>query len=175
MLRSSNLALLGSFAAMSSLTAACTAELAQSIPVLPPVRQEISQAASSQAIVQAVHTQINQYRAKQGLPALKLDSRINQQATNHSQAMASGRVPFSHDGFQQRVQTIGSAIPYSSAAENVAYNQGYRDPATQAVQGWLKSPGHLKNIRGQFDFTGIGVVRNGKGEYYLTQIFIKKR
>ncbi len=135
----------------------------------------IQSATTSANLDQAVLQQINQYRASRNLPALKLDPRITAQALAHSQAMASGQVPFSHNGFQQRVATIGKAIPYSSAAENVAYNMGYSDPATQAVQGWLKSPGHLKNIQGKYNLTGIGVAQNAKGEVYFTQIFIQSR
>jgi uncharacterized protein YkwD len=89
--------------------------------------------------------------------------------------MASGRVPFSHDGFQQRLQAIGRSIPYRSGAENVFYTTGAKDPATQAVQSWLKSSGHRKNIEGNYDLTGIGIAQNAKGEYYFTQIFIKRR
>jgi uncharacterized protein YkwD len=138
----------------------------------PPVR---TVAAAPTNLEQAVLQQINQYRASRKLSPLKLDARISAQSLTHSQAMANGQVPFSHNGFDQRVQAIARAIPYSSAAENVAYNQGYSDPVTQAVQGWLKSPGHLKNIQGNFNLTGIGVVRNAKGEYYFTQIFIRSR
>jgi uncharacterized protein YkwD len=122
-----------------------------------------------------VHNQVNQYRASHGLPPLSLDARISEQARVHSQNMAIGTVPFSHDGFTQRVQTIAKVIPYSGAAENVAYNQGYSDPATQAVQGWLRSTGHRTNIEGQYNLTGIGIAKNSQGEYYFTQIFIRSR
>jgi len=123
----------------------------------------------------AIHAQVNKYRQSQNLPPLQLDVRISEQAKAHSQAMANGKVPFSHQGFEQRVNAIEKSIAYRSAGENVAYNQGYSDPATQAVQGWLKSPGHLKNIRGDFNLTGIGVVKNNKGQYYFTQVFIRSR
>ncbi len=102
-------------------------------------------------------------------------ARICEQSRLHSQAMASGQVPFSHNGFEARVKAIGESIPYRSAAENVAYNQGYSNPDQQAVEGWIKSPGHRKNMEGQFDVTGIGITKNAKGEYYFTQIFIKRR
>ncbi|MBW4691872.1 MAG: CAP domain-containing protein [Lyngbya sp. HA4199-MV5] len=139
-------------------------------------QQRLAQATSTiPALEQAVLTQINQYRASRKLPPLTLDSRISVQARAHSQAMASGRTPFSHNGFQQRVQAIARAIPYSSAAENVAYNQGYSDPVRQAVQGWLQSTGHRQNIEGSFDLTGVGIAQNAKGEYYFTQIFIRRR
>jgi uncharacterized protein YkwD len=66
------------------------------------------------------------------------------------------------------------AIPlkYSSAAENVAYNTGYSNPANEAVVGWLKSPGHLRNLQGKYNLTGVGVAANENGDVYLTQIFL---
>jgi uncharacterized protein YkwD len=127
------------------------------------------------SIEQAVHNQVNQYRANRGLPPLTLNATISEQARNHSQNMASGAVPFSHDGFAQRVQAIATKVPYRAAAENVAYNMGYGDPATKAVQGWLNSSGHRQNIEGNYNLTGIGVAQNQSGEYYFTQIFIRRR
>ncbi|WP_421655300.1 CAP domain-containing protein [Leptothermofonsia sp. ETS-13] len=144
-------------------------------PVQAPTQRTYQVTASRQSLEQSVLTQINQHRRSRRLPPLTLDSRISTQAQAHSQAMASGRVPFSHNGFQQRVQVIARSIPYAGAAENVAYNIGHQDPATQAVQGWLKSSGHRKNIEGNYDLTGIGVAQNSKGQYYFTQIFIKRR
>ncbi|MFM7364336.1 MAG: CAP domain-containing protein, partial [Cuspidothrix sp.] len=117
-----------------------------------------------------VFIQINQYRAKRGLKQLIVNEKISEQARIHSENMASGKVPFSHQGFRQRVMAI--PLTYSSAAENVAYNMGYSSPANEAVSGWLKSPGHLKNLQGQYNLTGVGVATNNKGEVYLTQIFL---
>lgn len=130
---------------------------------------------SISAIEQEVHNQINQYRAKKGLPSLTLDNTISEQARKHSQNMASGAVAFSHDGSGERVKAIALTISYSSSAENVAYNQGYGNPATQAVEGWLNSSGHLKNIQGNYNLTGIGVAKNAENEYYFTQLFIRSR
>ncbi|MEH2467770.1 CAP domain-containing protein [Nostoc sp.] len=123
------------------------------------------------ALEQSVFNQINNYRASQGLPALTRNSAIQNQARIHSQNMANGTVPFGHTGFSERVRAIG--IPYKAAGENVAYNQGYSDPATIAVQGWLKSPGHLANIKGNYEKTGIGVASNSRGAIYFTQIFLR--
>ncbi|MFB2937033.1 CAP domain-containing protein [Aerosakkonemataceae cyanobacterium BLCC-F154] len=139
------------------------------------VAQNTQNPSSLSTIERSIYEQVNKYRQSQKLPPLQLNAAITQQSRLHSQAMASGKVPFSHQGFEQRVNAIEKSVPYNSAGENVAYNQGYKDAATQAVQGWLKSPGHLKNIRGNFNLTGIGVAQNSKGEYYFTQIFIRSR
>ena len=118
------------------------------------------------------HQQINQYRISRNLPPLKLDNSISQQARIHSQNMAQDKVPFSHEGFEQRMTSVSSTISYRSAAENIAYNQGYRDPVERAVTGWIKSPGHHKNMIGNYNLTGIGMAKNSQGEYYFTQIFV---
>lgn len=144
----------------------------KSAPTTPAQRATSSQFA---AMEQSVHQQVNQYRKSHNLPPLKWDDRIAQQARIHSQAMASGKVPFSHNGFEGRVKAIAQSISYRRAGENVAYNLGYADPGKQAVQGWIKSTGHRHNMEGNFDLTGIGIAKNAKGEYYLTQIFIKHR
>ena len=120
-----------------------------------------------------VFEQINQYRVSQGLSKLTLNASITQQARIHSQNMANGIVKFSHHGLEQRVKAI--PLKYDNAAENVAFNVGYSDPAKQAVIGWLNSPGHLHNIQGNFKLTGVGVATNAKGEVYLTQIFINTK
>ena len=156
------------------------AKVAREVPPLAASRQQLpvyvaqtSPANSVDAIEKAVNNQVNQYRASKGLPPLTANLPMSEQARVHSQNMASGKVPFSHQGFQQRVTAV--AIPYSSAAENVAYNQGYNEEAIVAVQGWIKSTGHRQNMEGNFNLTGIGVATNAKGQYYFTQIFIRSR
>ncbi|HEX3048508.1 MAG TPA: CAP domain-containing protein [Bacillota bacterium] len=135
-----------------------------------PQEKNSNQDNSLNGIEQQVFDQINRYRTSQGLSALVIDDRIVSQARTHSEDMAQGVTAFSHEGFNDRIAATG--ISYLSAAENIATNQGYDDPATQAVDGWLKSPGHLQNIRGNFNFTGIGVAQNQAGGYYFTQMFM---
>jgi uncharacterized protein YkwD len=116
---------------------------------------------------------VNKYRQTRNLPPLTIDPAISAEAKAHSEQMArSGNM--SHDGFNDRVASVSKTIVYRSAAENVAYNMGYGKPDLVAVQDWIESPGHQHNMVGQYDLTGIGVVKNAKGEYYFTQIFIRK-
>ena len=116
---------------------------------------------------------VNKYRQSRNLPPLVADSAISAEAKAHSEQMAkSGQM--SHDGFNERVTSVSKTIVYRKAAENVAYNMGYGKPDLVAVQGWIESPGHQHNMVGQYDLTGIGVAKNARGEYYFTQIFIRK-
>jgi uncharacterized protein YkwD len=61
-----------------------------------------------------------------------------------------------------------------TAAENVAAELGYDDPAEEIVRGWLASTGHRKNIEGGYDTTGIGIARSPAGKVYVTQIFVAR-
>lgn len=119
------------------------------------------------------HNLVNRYRQSRNLPPLVADPAISAQAKAHSEEMArSGNM--SHDGFNQRADSVSKTIVYRSAAENIAFNAGHGQPELVAVKGWIASPGHQRNMRGQYDLTGIGVAQNAKGEYYFTQIFVRK-
>lgn len=145
-------------------------------PLDQPLTRANKRATSTSSMAtleRAVFQQINQYRQQKGLSALTMNTTITQQARQHSQNMANSRT-LSHDGFNARIQTIGKTIPYRAAAENVAYNAGFSNPAAQAVNGWLKSAGHLQNIMGNYNLTGVGVAKNSRNEFYFTQIFIRR-
>eukprot|EP00742_Colponemidia_sp_Colp-10_P008770 GILJ01009520.1.p1 GENE.GILJ01009520.1~~GILJ01009520.1.p1 ORF type:complete len:552 (-),score=78.12 GILJ01009520.1:109-1764(-) len=111
----------------------------------------------------------NKFRASQGRPPLIWNQALCQIGIEHSRRMADGVVPFGHDGFNQRVANF--PFPVRSAAENVAMNQGLGAVAEVAVQGWIESPGHRKNLLGDFEVCGIGVYRSWNGSFYLTQLF----
>jgi uncharacterized protein YkwD len=120
-----------------------------------------------------IHDLVNDRRGDRGLPTLQWDGRIADAARQHSEAMASGRRPFGHDGFEARAAALGSVMPMRSMAENVAYDS--RDGsrlASLVVEGWIASPGHRQNIEGAFSRTGIGVARGADGTRYFTQIFV---
>ena len=126
-------------------------------------------------IAHRAYVLVNQYRATLDLAPLEFNSVISEHARIHSENMAQQKVELGHDNFENRVAAIKNEIPYRSAAENVAYNMGYSDPAGRAVLGWIDSDGHRRNMVGNFNLTGIGVVRNKKDEYYFTQIFIRDK
>ena len=123
-------------------------------------------------IVARVHRLVNEFRVEQGLEPLKLDPIISAEASEHSAEMSRNGDSISHRGFKQRLQEIRKKIPYRAAAENVALNVGYDNPARAAVEGWKKSPDHRQNMLGDFSLTGIGIARGKNGGYFFTQIFV---
>jgi hypothetical protein len=114
---------------------------------------------------------INQYRQSLRLPALVMDARLNGMARAHSASMAARNGPVSHAGFESRIAASG--LPYLRAAENVASNEGFDDPAGAAVSRWLSRDEHRGNIEGEYDLTGIGIARSRRGAFYFTQVFVK--
>ncbi|TMA31423.1 MAG: CAP domain-containing protein [Deltaproteobacteria bacterium] len=137
------------------------------------VRAGTVHASSADAgLERAAHELVNRHRRARGLAPLALDPRITQQARLHSLAMADGRTSFGHDGFPDRVDALRRVMTCQRSAENVASNKGHRDPAAEAVRGWLASRPHRENIEGPYGLTGVGVARSAAGEVFFTQLFI---
>ncbi len=115
---------------------------------------------------------INEYRRENGKSTLEDLNVVEQIADDHSEDMATGRVSFGHDGFENRNSRLKKQISTMNAmAENVAFG---KLSASRVVDLWLKSSGHRKNIEGDYNATGIGIARASNGQLYFTQIFIKK-
>jgi len=111
---------------------------------------------------------VNEDRISHGLSALQMSPLESSLAAKHSRDMSAGRVKFGHDGFNARAKTIQKALGSMEVGENVAEGSM---TAREVVDGWLHSPGHKKNIEGNFKLTGIGYASNKKGDIYFTQIF----
>ncbi|RYU97124.1 CAP domain-containing protein [Emticicia agri] len=125
------------------------------------------------AMEQSILEEVNAYRATKKLKPMQMMPLITEAAMKHSKDMGRGRVPFGHDGFDDRMDKIMRKIDKANAcAENVAFG---KFTAKEVVKRWIQSPGHRKNIEGNYNLTGIGVVRGKDGYPYFTQIFINQR
>jgi uncharacterized protein YkwD len=116
---------------------------------------------------------VNQFRADNGKAPLTMNPDMVETAGIHSQAMAKGTVPFGHDNFDLRFKYVAAKLGGIDAfAENVA--MGVMD-ARQVVDGWIHSPGHRKNMLGNYNLTGIATSTAANGQIYFTQIFAHKQ
>jgi len=117
---------------------------------------------------------INDYRKAHDLPVLKWNGDIADVARGHSKDMATGEVGFGHEGFGKRVAVLQKKmVGVNGAGENVFETDSPDQVAQMAVKVWLNSPHHLANIRGDFNYSGIGVWKNEEGGVYFTQVFVK--
>ncbi len=118
---------------------------------------------------------VNQARARHGLARLAWDDKVAALALSHSRRMRDLRF-FAHEdpergSIARRIR--GTGIAWNALAENIYSEKGLGDPAGEAVNAWLDSPGHRRNMLGRpFTRTGVGVVTDGRGEYWFTQIFV---
>jgi len=121
---------------------------------------------------------INQARRRGGVPALAWNEALAKLARSHSARMAE-RGFFSHQDPQRgyledRLNKAG--IAWVRCAENLSQVLGYDDPVAEGVEGWLKSPGHRRNLlERQATQSGVGVALRSDGSYFFTQIFLLPR
>ncbi len=114
---------------------------------------------------------VNTYRLKHHLAPLMMSTVISEEAAKHSRDMAKKIMPFGHTGFNDRIKRLYQQIKECrGGAENVAY---YKLDAKKLVEQWIASPGHRRNIEGNYNLTGIGIAHNKKGWAYYTQIFLR--
>ena len=122
---------------------------------------------------------INQKRAELGLSALVWNEDAARIARLHSENMVKFNF-FSHVGadgltVDDRADSVGLGR-WSAIGENIAYNRGYAKPVETAVENWLQSQGHRKNLlNNEWRETGIGIAVNTNGAFYFTQVFLQRR
>lgn len=119
--------------------------------------------------VGAMVTAINSERARQNLPALASDPRLDAVAEGHSLDMARGRF-FSHTSpttGQPAERVTEAGLSWTTVAENIAINQ----TPQAAQQSLVRSPGHYQNmVDPNQRSVGIGIVRHGD-QVWVTQLF----
>ena len=132
-----------------------------------------SQTASMNSDELEVFNLINQQRANNGLPNLKVDSEVQRVARIKAQDMVNNNY-FAHES-----PTYGTPfnmlksfkISYKTAGENIAGNSSNQG----AVNAWMNSSGHKANIlNSSYNYTGIGVVSSNKYGKIYVQMFIGK-
>ncbi len=112
---------------------------------------------------------INNERAKQGLPALVLDSRLSNGAYLKSKDMGvNGYFNHTSPTYGSPFQMMKSlGISYRAAAENIARNQ----TVSRAHTAFMNSAGHRENILdASYHKVGLGFYQSGKN-LYVTQWF----
>ncbi|RZN81039.1 MAG: CAP domain-containing protein [Winogradskyella sp.] len=113
---------------------------------------------------------LNEYRISQGLNALTNNNTVKAVAYTHSDYMRDVD-NVSHDNFYERKQSLQANQNAQLVSENVAY--GYTS-AESLVNAWLNSPSHRNNIEGNYTDFDISAEQNDDGDWYYTNIFIKK-
>ncbi len=126
-----------------------------------------------------VFEMVNQKRAEQNLEPLVWSDEVAKIARIHSQNMANYKF-FSHAGLDgtmvsDRADQFGIG-KWRAIGENIAYNQGFKNPLKCAVEGWMHSPAHKENLLStRWKDSAIGIAVTEDGTYYFTQVFLDKK
>ncbi|HKG48114.1 MAG TPA: CAP domain-containing protein [Pyrinomonadaceae bacterium] len=122
--------------------------------------------------------QTNLVRVKNGLQPLTWDNDVCRMARIHSESMSRNHF-FSHvtpEGMRLKDRARAAGIlQFSTLGENIAYTQGYDNPAVFIVEQWMQSAKHRANIlSNDFRAMAIGSFVGPDGSIYLTQTFITR-
>ncbi len=121
---------------------------------------------------------INEKRKESGLEPVKWNDKIAELARQHSENMAKFSF-FSHIGLNgrtvdQRALDFG-IIKWSAISENIAYNKGFENPSEFAVERWMISDVHRRNLLdSRWKESAVGIAVSEDGAYFFTQIFLVK-
>ena len=180
----------GNTAALSpvALPAAPAVRAVAAVHQAPRVLQ-MSPAAIAEAQELSFVALINAERAQRGLSALTLDTMLTATARAHSEEMCSADY-FDHhsptpgigspmDRYLSASRQLGLPQPeYLLVGENIFYCSVYNDiyNVDYAHRALMASPGHRANIlEPRFAKIGVGVYRNAKGEFWVTEMFSRDR
>lgn len=129
-------------------------------------------------IEQEILRATNFERESLGFEPLKYDSGLADLARYHSANMARHDF-FAHEDHEgktvgSRAQARYSQLLYVSIGENLASLTNATDSkmvVTEAISGWMDSPGHRENIlNSRFTHLGVGVIVEGR-KVLITQVF----
>jgi uncharacterized protein YkwD len=143
-------------------------------PTITPVSNPapVQQAPDLAALVAEVIEEHNRIRAEAGLNALKPNAELEAAAKAHADDMAA-RAKMSHigaDGSSPKDRIDRTGYQYQTVAENVAYGQR---KAQVVMDMWMDSPGHKKNIVGDFSEVGVACAVDKEGLIYYSAEFGK--
>ncbi len=148
-------------------------------PGFGPGNVRSPESAAAARLERKVFEMLNRVRRSEGLSELEWDDDVAAVARLHSQNMAEAKF-FSHRGtdgsmVDDRADKIGLGA-WRTIGENIAYMRGYEDPAALAVEKWMESTAHRKNLLGpNWQQSAVGVAITQDGTYYLTQVFLLRK
>ncbi len=118
---------------------------------------------------------VNEIRVEHGLQPLEYHEGLTVAARDYSEKMVHLNF-FSHtgaDGSKLDDRAKDHGLNYQSIGENLHSSRGYDDPASVALEDWMKSAGHRESIlNDRYTHTGVGVAIGNDGTAIFTQLFM---
>lgn len=125
-----------------------------------------------------IHILINEERSDSvpNYPELRFQSTLIEIARTYSKYMYDNN-HFDHvdkEGNGPSDRVVAKGVDYTLVAENLYWSENIpeQDIAVSAVNGWINSDGHYRNMKSYTSFTGIGIYTQNS-IYYITQLFVE--
>lgn len=115
-----------------------------------------------------LYESLNTYLLSNNLNELTISPEATQVAFDHTKHMIATN-SLHHQNFSNR-QSYFNSLGFHGVRENVA--KGI-DNANDLIHAWLQSPYHREAIESNNTHTGISVLKNEGGMYFITQIYLK--
>jgi uncharacterized protein YkwD len=65
---------------------------------------------------------------------------------------------------------------WKAIGENIAFMRGFDNPSAIAVEKWMESTAHRKNLlTPNWTESAVGVVITADGTHYFTQVFLNRK
>lgn len=150
--------------------------------ILPAPRPTTSTPSEIAAFERKTIEVVNDVRASHGARALARNEAMMRAARDHAVELAQRGV-LDHasstpgmETFAKRLAAAG-APAWTLAGENlIQLPYVATEVADEAVTGWLGSPGHrAQMIEPTYTDTGVGIARDASGNWYIVQLFIRRR
>lgn len=111
---------------------------------------------------------LNNYLISNGFNQLERLAEADEVAIIHTQSMIEVN-SLHHNNFSERQQYF-SDLGYATLRENLAL--GYSNPET-LLNAWLQSPSHKNALESNSNKTGLSILKNQTGKYFITQLYLK--
>jgi uncharacterized protein YkwD len=129
---------------------------------------------------------VNELRAKEEVAPLVRNDKLDAAAQKHAENMArqdkygdDGKNGHILDGKNPKDRVDAEGYQSMRGGENVALIFGVaagQKALDMALESWVKSPGHYKNIVDSlYDETGLGIAQSKSGKWYYCQTFGKSK
>ncbi|MCH2171124.1 CAP domain-containing protein [Myxococcota bacterium] len=148
--------------------------LAVALGMLGPHRAQARSETQWKAQEDGIQARVAEFRRDRHLIALQRRPELDRVARTHARDMARrnylAHVSPEGNGPVERLHAQG-VTGFTLAAENIG-KTSESDPGAAVVRGWLASPQHRDNLMAPpFNATGIGVVRDSDGMFYIAQVY----
>lgn len=137
---------------------------------VPPVVAE-DETPTDAELAEDILSMLNEYRQSLHLPDFQLIDELQTVAETHSARMAAKQIALGYDGLRDVLNPVVLRLGGKALAANIA--QG-KPIAEKIVESWLQNDKLRTQLEANFTHTGIGSAHNAQGDYFITQILIRK-